>query len=261
MEPLQKAQDDIDGLQARFGSVANPEPTAGNIVEDLLSAGKTSRESGQVLADQEYLLSIINRNPTLKKQIGQVTKRWINQQILEPTAFGFRVSEDKLNRLIYDGFGPEDVSGTVLSFENFIAPLLGKQGNMITDPYIQRMLKQSATPQTEYLRRFIIPPLTQTGRRATAAERLSGQKSSDFIGEMLLDDQLFRSTMDAYAGQITMDGFIRFLTSYSIIEAVDLGNELKYYDTVKKKQGKNSLSNTIKDTVTSTINTVGGGNN
>ena len=280
LEPLQKAQDDIDGLQARFGSVANPEPTAGNIVEDLLSAGKTSRESGQVLADQEYLLSIINRNPTLKKQIGQVTKRWINQQILEPTAFGFRVSEDKLNRLIYDGFGPEDISGTVLSFENFIAPLLGKQskqyvknlkifnslvqrerGNMITDPYIQRMLKQSATPQTEYLRRFIIPPLTQTGRRATAAERLSGQKSSDFIGEMLLDDQLFRSTMDAYAGQITMDGFIRFLTSYSIIEAVDLGNELKYYDTVKKKQGKGSLSNTIKDTVTSTINTVGGGNN
>ena len=64
--------------------------------------------------------------------------------------------------------------------------------------------------------------------------------------------------MKAYQGQITMDAFGRFLTSYGIVEAVDLGNELRYYDTQEKRQPKGNLGDTIVETATGTF---GGGFN
>jgi len=264
LKPLQKAEDDISALQARFGDIANPDPSVTNIVTRLLNVSEDAIQSGRVFADQEYLLNIVNRNPTLKKQVNQVAKSWINNKIYKPTPTGqgFIVDEKALNKLIYGGFGPEELTG--LSFDDFIVPLLGKEGkkyaknlkifnNLVQrergtlsrDPAIERVIKEGATPQTEYLRRFLIPPLTQTGRRLTAAEVLAGEKSRAFIGQMLLDDKLFQQTMDAFRGQLTMDAFGRFLTSYSIVEAMDLGNELKYYDTRKKSQRKGSLKEEI----------------
>ena len=54
--------------------------------------------------------------------------------------------------------------------------------------------------------------------------------------------------MQAYEGQITMDAFIRFLTSYGIVEARDLGNELQYYDPVRKRQfSRRSVKEEIKE--------------
>ena len=233
--------------------------------------------SGQVFVDQEYMLNIINRNPILKKQVAQTTKAWINNKIFKPSPVGQGtvIDEKALNRLVYGGFGPEEITG--LSFDDFVAPLLGKDGKKFTknlkifnnlvqrergllgrDPAIERVIKESSTPQTEYLRRFLIPPLTQTGRRLTAAEVLSGEKSRAFVGQMLLDDQLFNQTMKAYQGQITMDAFGRFLTSYSIVEAIDLGNELRYYDTQEKRQPKGNLGDTIIETTTGAF---GGGFN
>jgi len=277
LKPLQKAEDDINALQARFGDLANPDPSVTNIVTRLLNVSEDAKMSGQVFVDQEYMLNIIKRNPILKKQVAQTTKSWINNKIFKPSPVGQGtvVDERALNRLIYGGFGPEEITG--LSFDDFVAPLLGAEGKKYTknlkifnnlvqrergllgrDPAIERVIKESATPQTEYLRRFLIPPLTQTGRRLTAAEVLSGEKSRAFIGQMLLDDELFRQTMKAYQGQITMDAFGRFLTSYGIVEAVDLGNELRYYDTQEKRQPKGNLGDTIVETATGTF---GGGFN
>jgi len=78
---------------------------------------------------------------------------------------------------------------------------------------------------------------------------------------MLLDDKLFQQTMDAFRGQLTMDAFGRFLTSYSIVEAMDLGNELKYYDTRKKTQRKGSLKEDITTAAEDIITTAEGAYN
>ena len=267
--PLQQLEDAVTILQARFGSIANPKPTAGNIVEELLATGRTARESGQVYADQQYLLKIIEGNKQLENQIAQVTKKWLWQQMYEPVpgGQGLQISPTKLNRLLHEGFGPEEVVGPQLTFESFIAPLLGKEGkeyvkylkifnNLVqrevgpasTEAAYRRVIKEAAEPKTEYLRRYLIPPLTQFGRRMTALEQQLGMRSRKFIGEMLLDRELFRKTMQAYEGQITMDAFIRFLTSYGIVEAEYLGNELQYYDPVRKRQfSRPSVKEEIKE--------------
>ena len=86
------------------------------------------------------------------------------------------------------------------------------------------------------LQRLLIAPLTQTGRRITALSNSQANRSRKFIGRMLLDPELFERTAQFARGQQSTQNFIRFLTSYGYVHAVDLGNEMKYYDTVDKVQ-------------------------
>ena len=119
-------------LTARFGTVDNPDPTAGDIVLSILNSSKAQKQSDILFQDMDYLLKILNRpgNKELQKEASAVAKRWIVLELLEPTpgGFGFRLNAEKFNKLIHEGFGPEEVVGPLLTFENFYAPLLGKDG-------------------------------------------------------------------------------------------------------------------------------------
>ena len=191
----------------------------------------------------------------------QVTKRYLIQEVIEPRqGGGFVLSPQKLNDLIYKGFGPEDVVGKQLTFDNFIVPLLGKEGKdyvanlKVINEMVQREI--GALPSQgvvrdltrgEYgaganlegarmLQRLLIAPLTQTGRRVTALSNSQANRSRKFIARMLLDPDLFKRTADMARAQTSTQDFIRFLSSYGFVYADDLANEMKYYDRIEKTQ-------------------------
>ena len=53
---------------------------------------------------------------------------------------------------------------------------------------------------------------------------------------MLLDPELFEQVMRMAQGRESTQKMIRILTSYGMVAANDIGNEMKYYDTTDKAQ-------------------------
>jgi len=86
------------------------------------------------------------------------------------------------------------------------------------------------------LQRLLIAPLTQTGRRITAISTRQAETSRKLIGRMLLDPELFEQVMRMAQGRESTQKMIRILTSYGMVAANDIGNEMKYYDTTDKAQ-------------------------
>jgi hypothetical protein len=274
IEPLQKLEQNILQIEARVGlSSADPDRRVANIVESILATGKTQRQSGILLDDIDYITNIVKQDPLLQDQVAQVTKRYLMQEMMEPRAGGgFVISPQKLNDLLYKGFGPEDVTGPTLTFDNFVQPLLGKEGKdyvanlKVINEMVQR--EMGAMPSEgvvrdltrgEYgaganiegirmLQRLLIAPLTQTGRRITALSNSQANRSRKFIGRMLLDPELFERTASFAKGQQSTQNFIRFLSSYGFVYGEDLGNEMKYYDTVDKAQKTPENRNFIDET-------------
>ena len=261
---LEKTNEDILRIQARFGMVkaGDPDKRVTNIVESILATGKTQKQSGLVLDDIEYLASITKNNPELKNQVAQVTKRYLLQDIITPRqGGGFQIDAAGLDKLLKDGFGPEEVIGQRLTFDSFMTPLLGKKEGKefiknlkILNSMVQREVGTApservagALAKGEYgpganvegarmLMRLLIPPLTQTGRRATAITNRQAENSRKFIGRMLLDPVLFERSMRFAQGRESTQKFISFLTSYNMVVANDIGNEMMYYDTTDKLQ-------------------------
>jgi len=261
---IEKTNEDILRIEARFGmaQAGDPDKKITNIVESILATGKTQKQSGRILDDIEYLASITKNNPELAEQVAQVTKRYLLSDIITPRqGGGFEINGASLDKLIKEGFGPEEVVGPRLTFDSFMTPLLGKKAskefieNLKTlNSMVQR--EAGVTPSEgiqksitggEYvvgnniegsrmLQRLLIAPLTQTGRRITAISSRQAENSRKFIGRMLLDPELFQRTMQFAQGRESTQKFISFLTSYSMVAANDIGNEMKYYDTEDKAQ-------------------------
>jgi len=264
IKSIEKTNEDILRIEARFGmaKAGEPDKKITNIVESILATGKTQKQSGRILDDIEYLASITKNNPELAEQVAQVTKRYLLSDIITPRqGGGFQINSASLDKLLKEGFGPEEVVGPRLTFDSFMTPLLGKKaGKEFTEnlKILNSMVQREAgvTPSEgiqrvigggEYivgnniegarmLQRLLIPPLTQTGRRITAISSRQAENSRKFIGRMLLDPELFQRTMQFAQGRESTQKFISFLTSYNAIVTQDIGNEMKYYDTIDKTQ-------------------------
>jgi hypothetical protein len=268
----------INMIQARFGLTIDPDKSFGNIVESLLSVGTTSKQSGRVIEDAKYILDMISDQPDLQKQVAQVTKRYIRDNILKPKKGSgglFEIDAESLNRFINEGFGPtgDDIIGSPLTFENFIAPLLGDDGlkyvkNLrILNEMAQReigpesvigTLRASRAEQVEdaspiagstMLQRMMIAPLTQLGRRITALTNRVNDRSRKALGNMLLDDELFDRAMAYQEGRLSITGFMRFLQAHDTVASRDMYNELQYYNTEDKIQEKRQPIKAIRDAV------------
>ena len=284
IDEIQKRDDRIATLKARFGDATDPNFKFSNIIESLLSKGSTTKRSGEILEDQKYLLNIIKRDPLLQKQVSQITKRYIRDEILEGkqgTGNIFAQSGAKLDNFLKEGFGPagDDVIGSPLTFENFIEPLLGKEGKeyvknlRILNEMVQREVGPASTPGlaqdlltgegiqspisgSRMLMRLLVPPLTQTGRRLTALSSRVNNNSRKFIGEMLLGTpdgkhELFERTMAYAEGRVKLQNFLRFLKTHDTVASEDLANELQYYDTEDKVQKTPERKSVLLDAVTS----------
>jgi len=253
-----------NAIKARFGLADNPDPNPTDIIYSFLNASKTQKQTGQLMFDMEELLGLAKGNKLMEEELAAVTRRWITQEVTAPKqGLDNIVTYDPtaINRLLTEGFGPEDITGPALTFDNFILPLLGKGGKEylrnlkvwnalvqrevgadIAEKSVQKYLNMSTESSTEYLKKAIIPPLTQFGRRVTAFEKRLNEKSQAFIAEMLLDPDLFKRTLAAVRGRQNMSTFIRFLTSYGTVATADMGEELSLYDPNKKKQATREKS-------------------
>jgi hypothetical protein len=260
IEKLERTEETITLLKNRFGlGVTDPANEITNIVEAILDTGKTQKESGRVLRDIGYLTELVKDEPELQEQIAQVTKRYIFQNIIDPAqGGGWMLNEDALFDFLNKGFGPPDVVGDRLTFENFITPLLGKDGPEFVENlrFLEEILNAhlgrapseavvrglqadvgTTVPKgARFLQRMLIAPLTQTGRRITALTNNTTDRARKFVGEMLMDQELFNRTISAARGRVSRQNFIRYLVAHQSVAAQDLGNELKYYDTEDKVQ-------------------------
>lgn len=259
IEKLEGTEEAITLLKNRFGiGVTDPANEITNIVEAILDTGKTQKYSGRVLRDIRYLTDLVEDQPELQEQIAQVTKRYIFQNIIDPAqGGGWMLNEDVLFDFLNKGFGPPDLVGDRLTFENFITPLLGKDGPEFVKNlrFLEEILhahlgrapsedivgrfapKYTTVPQgAKFLQRMVIAPLTQMGRRVTAITNNTTDRAHKFMGQMLMDQDLFNRTIAAARGRVSMQNFTRYLVAHQSVAAQDIGNELKYYDTEDKVQ-------------------------
>ena len=261
--PLERMNEDLLYLTNRFGvsNLGRPDERMFNIVENILSASKTQKESAILLDDIQFFSDIVKRNPALQEGMADVTKRYILQQILKPTRQrGAQYSYDPfaLDDLLYEGFGPENMVGPKLTFDNFIKPLLGKEA----DEYVKNlkllnemMLKeagQAPTPKVQrammgneykqganvedarFLQRMLIAPLSIVGRRVNALLNNQSMRSRTHLGYMVLDKEYADAYRKYYEGKITYDRLTNIMSSYGLVIYQDLGSENEYYNVLQR---------------------------
>jgi len=273
IEELQRREVVIKRLKDQFNLAGAEGNEVTNIVESILTAGKTAQQSGSILEDIGYLTNLVKDYPELQAQISQVTKRFIIQDIVTSRrGGGSTLNIQRLDDLLNKGFGPIQITGDKLTFENFITPLLGDE---IGPEFIRNLEVLNSLAQREagaesldilgspfsrgefgpgspiegarIIMKMLIKPLTQLGRRATALTTRAADRARTFIGHMLLDEELFNKTMRYAQGRVSRQNFIRYLSAHHFVAAQDLGNELKYYDTEEKVQKTPPSRTTFED--------------
>ena len=275
IEELEAREFAIKRLKDRFGlAEADPRNRVTNIVESILTTGKTAQQSGRILEDIQYLSNLVKDHPELQAQIAQVTKRFLFQDIVTSRrGGGATLNIQRLDDLLNKGFGPVEITGEKLTFENFISPLLGDETapEFIRNLEVLNSLAQrevgaesldigrpfvrgefgpgSPIEGARMIMKMLIAPLSITGRRVTALSNRAADRARTFIGHMLLDEQLFNETMRYAQNRVSRQNFVRFLTAHHLVAAQDLGNELKYYDTEDKVQRTPPSQTTAEDFV------------
>lgn len=245
----------------------NPAASPYDFVSNILGASTSQKQSGILLFDIEQMMKLAKGNELLEDQIKTATLRWITQNVLVPEAgrtTGERVvNYDALVNIIENGFGPADMVGEKLTFENFIKPLLGKDGDAYMKQFkrwanlvskesegpIDARATSAALEETrniwEYVRKAWIKPLTQFGRRTTAFTKRMGENQREVMAEMMRDPKALKKQLDFAQGRISKDAYIRFLVSWGSVASMDLANELKYYNREDKylqvPEGKKGL--------------------
>ena len=123
IEELEAREFAIKRLKDRFGlAEADPRNRVTNIVESILTTGKTAQVSGRILEDIQYLSDLVKDHPELQAQIAQVTKRFLFQDIVTSRrGGGSTLNIQRLDDLLNKGFGPVEITGEKLTFENFIS--------------------------------------------------------------------------------------------------------------------------------------------
>ena len=146
--------------------------------------------------------------------------------------------------------------GDALSFDGTFGKLIGDEsgeflknmkvlrdigmrvnGDLTSGPAgLRKQIEENiSNPQIHYLKRFLIPPLTQTGRRITAGENLIKDRNSEFLSELIRDPELFKSFTDALRTRKGFNEFLRFAQTHHRTVVQDVGSQAENYDPDKKQ--------------------------
>jgi hypothetical protein len=253
IQPIEKLERGLRLAEQRFGT---GEPI--NIVTRILGAGPDQKASGELIDDIKFIEDLVADNAELKTEIADATKSYLAIRLTDADGL---FNLNKLDQLLEGGFGSKDLVGLDLSFDGVYGRLLGdespkfiknlkvlrdmatRESDRMTSEVFNRaeLAAQLGDPQINFLKRMIIPPLTRIGRQTTAIEGSIGQRNQAFLGELLMDEKLF----DAYIGAITsrkkINNFIRIANTHHSVMVNDIGNELKYYDPVEKRDNRQPL--------------------
>ena len=266
IEPLEGINNKIKLMERTFG-----ENNPFNIVTRILGAGGKKRASGELIDDLDMLDEILKTATDkelkiLQKQLSDATKKYLVSFSTTDDLFDVR----KLNQIMDEGFGPERLVGEDLSFEGVFGRLLGDEAdaffknlNVLRDMGMRQITDLTTTslarketaekimdPGINYLKRFFIPPLTQFGRRVTAAEKLVGERNLRFIGDILMKPKMFDQYIGAITSRKKFNIFVRTLLSSGVPMYVDVGNTLKNYDKNRKEfvpPKPSTLGNTLEN--------------
>ena len=244
---LERSQLEIDELRKLFNSDSYTD-----IIKGYLDQGATFRRSGEFERNLNFLQDRIKQSPIIQNKTSSIAKAWLVGKIMKRQPGGvWTLDANELRKVLYEGFGPEATGKT---FKDFFAPLIGKDGAKYVDNlYIlnemaqRRMARELSEtrladldlqPQSWYFERAFIPPLTQVGRRITAARNLIGEKAGEFLGNLLLDPAALNTAIKARKFKLNTQAAIRALTALNINAAYDIGSDLAYYDSETKEYRK-----------------------
>ena len=253
IQPIEKLERGLRLAEQRFGT---GEPI--NIVTRILGAGPDQKAGGELIDDIKFIEDLVADNAELKKEIANATKSYIYIRLTDADGL---FDLNKLDSLLNDGFGRKDIIGLDLSFEGVFGRLLGdespkfiknlkvlrdmatRQSDRMTSEVFNRaeLAAQLGDPQINFLKRMIIPPLTRIGRQTTAIERTIGQRNQAFLGELLMDEKLFDAYVSAITNRKRINNFIRIANTHHSVVVNDIGDQLKYYDPVEKRDTREVL--------------------
>ena len=253
IQPIEKLERGLRLAEQRFGT---GEPI--NIVTEILGTGTNPKTSGELIDGIEFIENLVADNAELKKEIANATKSYINVRLIDAEGL---FDLNKLDNLLTNGFGRKDVIGLDLSFDGVFGRLLGdespkfvknlkvlrdmakRESDRMTSEVFNKaeLAAQLGDPQINFLKRMIIPPLTQLGRRVTAIEGTIGQRNQAFLGRLLMDDELFDAYVSAITNRKKINNFARIAQTHHALVVKDIGNQLKYYDPVEKRDNREPL--------------------
>ena len=253
IQPIEKLERGLRLAEQRFGT---GEPI--NIVTRILGAGPDQKASGELIDDIKFIEDLVADNAELKTEIADATKSYLAIRLTDADGL---FNLNKLDQLLEGGFGSKDLVGLDLSFDGVYGRLLGeespkfiknlkvlrdmatRQSDRMTSEVFNKaeLAAQVGDPQINFLKRMIIPPLTRIGRQTTAIERSIGQRNQAFLGELLMDEQLFDAYIAALTSRKKLNNFARIAQTHHAFVINDIGNELKYYDPVEKRDNRQPL--------------------
>ena len=227
-----------------------------NIVSRILATGPDDKASGAVIPRIELLEKLLKEadpevRGILEKQISDATKKYILLRSSVDGSFDVR----KLNTLMNEGFAPEQLVGRDLSFKGVYGRLIQNEdrffqqldvlrdiGNRLNLDLTSKSLarqqvqEQAFDPGTEYLRRFLIPPLTPFGRKATALERVVELRNANFMAEIFLDQKLFNTYIRAIQSGKEAANFVKMFNTFDTIYSRDIAATIDFYNREDKRQ-------------------------
>ena len=249
VQKLEEAERKIFEIEQTFGN-----DSFTNIVTSYLDQSDSFKRGGDYKKQQQKFLELVKDSPLLQNKVSSIAKSWLLNTVMERDAENVPVlNPDKLNNLFTEGFGSTETGET---FEKFFAPLIGgAEGKQyvynlkILNNIGQRQAgmlestegladKEITMPQTGWLERFFIPPLTQTGRRITNFRNITSSRSQRIMAELLLDPKLFNKVMKTRKRDLNIQEFARYLLANNAISAYEVNNKLSSYEDPEKKHGQ-----------------------
>lgn len=266
LKPLERLNRDKKLFTDRFG-----QKSTFNIITDIVGQSSQERLAGKTIQDLDFLMELIDGNNALKADVANAYKLYVKGTLQDSQG---NLSISNLKKLLEDGH----VFGTVndasnLSARNFHQTILGGDNEFTTNLFIledliaksrgvmgtygdlagggtlvdeaairREMIKASTDPKINYLKRFFIPPLTQTGRRATLGENIFKERTLKFLGKLVTEPELINSYLGALRGRNQIAPFIKILNQVDSRLADDVEFGLSYYDSEKREPKERDTS-------------------
>jgi hypothetical protein len=212
-----------------------------NIVSDFLNdAPDKSADKWQ--KDVDEYVDLIKDSPSLQEETKQVAWNWLltdeNKGILVPGPFGpgtLVIDPQRLENILR-GFR---VGSDTHTLEHYFGRLLGEEGRQYVGNLrkLNRIVQQESTippalrgaaeasqfePQTRFLERMFIAPLTIFGRRTTALRGRLGDRAQLIAANALYDPDLLGKIVRTQNRRLTLSQWISALTAWERINNLDV---------------------------------------
>ena len=263
LQEINRISDSMKELQEELGQ------TPSNFIKDFLLAGKSERATGGVDMKLDEMRKFIDKNPEIQPYVNALVKNFMRdnfEQVRLDEGNIFETGAFKQNEFItfIDQQMKPGAQGTQ-SLGLLFGKLMGREEGMryakdlrmlgkILDRGVNRgprgRLAQGQAgkdtiedylEETTYAVRFLVPPLTQTGRRIGAFLLGFRQKARSDILEILADPSKIQPLIENLDKQVSRREFFKIIGGLAAGRQVNMGSETeedKYDRAIKQVRGE-----------------------